>query len=141
MFKKTDIDAIIMGNNIPGVYNEKVGSVLRDENSGFVSFKGFQKRDTPSTIDACRHHFGQELDKVDSRGFMIYGDSAPEYKRVCKKLRILYRPATPNSDESNSRHERFMGVFGDLIRNCLFQSGLPQMFWVFGAEFVTNVIK
>ena len=31
-----------------------------------------------------------------------------------------------------------MGVFGDLIRNCLHQSGLPLMFWVFAAEFAAK---
>ena len=32
-----------------------------------------------------------------------------------------------------------MGVFGDLIRNVLHQSGLPLMFWVFAAQYVANV--
>ena len=69
----------------------------------------------------------------------MLGDSAPEYKKACKKLKILHRAATPNSDEANARHERFMGIFGDLIRNVLFQSGLPLMFWVYAAIFVANV--
>ena len=138
-FQKTDIDAIIMGNNIPGIYGERVGHVIRDEHTGYVSFVASKQRDTPSTTDACLHHFAQEIDKAQSRGFLLYGDSAPEYKKVCKKIGILYRPATPNSDESNARHERFMGVFGDLIRNVLHQSGLPLMFWVFAAMFAANV--
>ena len=137
--QKTDIDTIVMGNNIPGLNGERYGAVMRDESIGFVSFHGSKRRDTSSVGDALSHHFASELDKADSRGFMVYGDSAPEFKKICKKLRILYRPATPNSDESNSRHERFMGVFGDLIRNVLHQSGLPLMFWICAAQFVANV--
>ena len=51
----------------------------------------------------------------------------------------MHRPATPNDPESNSRHERFMGVFGDLIKMVLFQSGLPLMFWTYAAQFVADV--
>ena len=69
----------------------------------------------------------------------MFGDSAPEYKKACRKLKILHRAATPNSDDSNARHERFIGIFGDLIRNVLPQSGLPLMFWVYAAMFVANV--
>ena len=51
----------------------------------------------------------------------------------------MYKPGTPNSDEGNARHERFMGVFGDIIRTVLFQSGLPLVFWCFAAEYAADV--
>ena len=89
--------------------------------------------------EGLRHHFGAELNKARSRGFTIFSDSAPEFEKVWKKLKLLHRPATPNDPESNSRHERFMGVFGDLIKTVLFQSGLPLMFWTYAAQFVADV--
>ena len=58
---------------------------------------------------------------------------------VRSKIKILYKPATPNSDEGNARHERFVGVFGDIIRTVLFQSGLPLVFWCFAAEYAADV--
>ena len=64
----------------------------------------------------------------------MYSDSAPEFEKVCKKWHLLHRQATPNSEEANARHERFMGVFGDLVRTALFQSGLPVMFWTYAAS-------
>ena len=94
----------------------------------FVSFQASKNRDTNSAIEACQHHFAQELNKAKSSGFLMFGDSAPEYKKACRKLKILHRAATPNSDEANARHERFMGTFGDSIRNVLSQSGLLSCF-------------
>mgnify|MGYP001263262069 FL=1 len=111
MFAKTDIDHIIMGNNVPGVFGETVCLVARDECSGFVTASPDKSKDTNSTCLGLIYQFGQELDKAQSRGFMIYSDSAPEYVKICKRLKIMHRPATPNSDEANARHERFMGVF------------------------------
>ena len=138
-FHKTDIDHIIMGNHTPGILGETVGLVARDEHLGWVSFSGDKNRDAPAVADGLRHHFGKELNKAQSRGFTIYSDSAGEFSKVCKKLKLLHRPATPNSEEANARHERFMGVFGDLIRTVLFQSGLPLMFWTYAAAFVADV--
>ena len=71
--------------------------------------------------------------------FTIYSDSAGKFRKVCKKLKVLHRPATPNSSEANARHERFMGVFGDLIRTVLFQAGLPLMFWTYAASYLADV--
>ena len=139
MFHKTDIDHIIMGNGSTGLFGECVGLVARDERSGFVSFSGAKTKSTNDVADGLRHHFGQNINSVKSNGFMVYSDAAPEFKRVCRKLGILHRPATPNSDEANARHERFMGVFGDIIRTVLFQSGLPLFFWTFAAEYAANV--
>ena len=97
----------------------RFGEVLKDECTYFVSFHGSKNRDTNSAIEACQHHFAQELNNAKSSGFLMFGDSAPEYKKACKKLKILHRAATPNSDEANARHERFIGIFGDLIRSVL----------------------
>ena len=69
----------------------------------------------------------------------MYSDSAAELRKAAKKLKLIHRAATPNSDEANARHERFMGVFGDLIRTVLFQSGLPLSFWAWAAEYAANV--
>ena len=118
-FWKTDIDHIIMGNNVPGIRGETIGLVSRDESLGWVSFSGSKTKDANGVADGLGHHFGAELNKARSRGFTFYSDSAPEFEKVCKKLKLLHRPATPSDPESNSRHERFMGVFGDLIKTVL----------------------
>ncbi len=74
-----------------------------------------------------------------SCGFIIYSDSAPEFRKVCKWSKILDKLATPNSDEGNARCERLMGVLGDIIRTVLSQSGLPLVFWCFAAEYAADV--
>ncbi len=88
-----------------------VGLVARDERSGWASFSPDKNKDASAVADGLRHHFGSNIDKASSRGFMLYSDSAPEFSKVCKKLRLIHRAATPNSSEANARHERFMGVF------------------------------
>ena len=85
MFEKTDLDHIIMGKNAPGIYGEVVGLVGRDEKCGWVSFSGDKNRDVPAVSEGLRHHFGNALDKAKSRGFTIYSDSAPSFRKVCKK--------------------------------------------------------
>ena len=72
-------------------------------------------------------------------GFLIYSDSAPEYTKICRELGIQHRRATPNSDEANGRHERFMGVFGDLVRIVLYQSGLPLYLWPYAVQYAANM--
>ena len=59
--------------------------------------------------------------------------------RTCGKLGIQHRQATPNSDEANGRHERFMGVFGDLVRIVLYQSGLPLYLWPYAVQYAANM--
>ena len=108
-WQKTDLDHIIMGKQTPGILGETVGLVGRDEHLGWVSFSADENKDNNAIAEGLGHHFGKELDKAQSRGFTIYSDSAPEFEKVCKKLRLLHRPATPNSEEANARHERFMG--------------------------------
>ena len=139
VFEKTDIDHIIIGNGVPGLLGETVGLVARDEAIGFVSVSPDTSKLTNAVAIGLRHHFGPALDKAQARGFMLYSDSAAEFQKVAKKLWLIHRAATPNSDEANARHERFMGVFGDLIRTVLFQSGLPLSFWALAAEYAANV--
>ena len=113
--------------------------VARDEHLGWVSFNADENRDSPAVARGLTHHFGKGLNKAQSRGFTIYSGSALEFEKVCKKLRLLHRPATPNIEEANARHEGFIGVFGDLARTALFQSGLPLMFWTYAASYVADV--
>ena len=85
---KTDIDHIIMGDNSPGILGETVGLVARDEHLGWVSFKGDKNRDSPAVGEGLRRHFGKELNREQSRGCTIYSDSAPEFQKICKKLKL-----------------------------------------------------
>ena len=91
-FHKTDLDHIIMGKQTPGIHGETVGLVGRDEHLGWVSFSADKSKGNAAIAVGLRHHFGKELNKAQSRGFTIYSDSAPEYEKVCEKLRLLHRP-------------------------------------------------
>ena len=86
----------------------------------FLVFR--MNKDHKAVANGVRHHFGNQIDDVKScRGFPIYSDSAPEYKKIFGELGIQHRQATPNSDEANGRHERFICVFDDLVRVVLYQ--------------------
>ena len=123
-----------------GIHGETVNMVARDEHAGFVTSYPDKNKDHKSTAKGLRQHFGNQIDDVKScKGFLIYSDSAPEYKKICTKLGIQHRQATPNSDEANGRHERFMGFFGDLVRVVLYQSGLPLYMWPYASKFAANM--
>ncbi len=95
---KTDLDHIIMGKQTPGVLGETVGLVGRDEFWGWVSFSADNSKGSNAIADGLRHHFGKEPNRAMSRGFTVYSDSAPEFKKVCKKVRLLHRTATSKSE-------------------------------------------
>ena len=76
----------IMGKDTSahGIHKETVCVIARDEFSGYVSCMPDTNKDHKSIAVGLRHHFGPQIDDVKScKGFLIYSDSAPEYKNVC----------------------------------------------------------
>ena len=83
-FWKTDIDHIIMGDNVPGIHGETVGLVARDEDLGWVSFHGSKHKNANEVAEGLRHHFGAELNRARSRGLLFIVIQLQNLKRYAR---------------------------------------------------------
>lgn len=93
------MDDFILGDSVKGVSAETIALVARDEHSGFVSAIPDGSSDWVHSADGLGQHYGQII--CDARGFLVYSDSAPAYQKMCRRLQILHRPATPTHDLDN----------------------------------------
>ena len=102
-----------------------------DEHIGCVHPEPIKEHDSLTVVECLRMIQG------DHKIQRIYSDSAPEFKRACKNLQIMWEASTPGMHNSNARIERKNLDLEADVRTTLFEAGLPACWWPYAVWFVT----
>ena len=136
---KTTFDNLVSGTKglSIGIGGQKYGLPIRDVGTNFCTFTSSSSKYVSEVTFGLREHFGKDIHLARE----LYSDSAPEYKRAAKLLRLPIRTSTPRRPTANCEQEAFMRVFGDGIRTNLFQAGLSQNFWPYAGGHLAIAIN
>ena len=102
-----------------------------DEHHGCVYPEPIKCHDSLTVVECLKHIQGDQQIK------RIYSDSAPEFKRACKNLQIMWEPSTPGIHNSNAKIERKNLDLEADVRTALFEAGLLACWWPYAVWFVT----